>query len=192
MGRAAVVTGFGSRQGAWVIGFWDGGLFMDQSKSRNLIWLDRLNMSVPGYGGYSTRSSRQASAFALRDAINRRLETLSRQLEQARTLCREHEAVSEIHAVERLEQHLARITGRVQGLGTRYNHFYTAPDFERRRVDPIHKIDLALVEQAERLSHVFEKPDASHDRLAETESELNELELMLDGRALMLRGVDRT
>jgi hypothetical protein len=155
----------------------------------NLAWLDRMGTSVPGYAGYTTREKRRAAAFALRDAINRRLEVLARELEGARVHCREHEAVSEIRAVERLEAHVARIIERVNGLGTRYEHFYAAPDFDVRRVDPIHKIDLSLVEQAELLARSFERPDTSHDRLAEIEAELNELEVMLDGRALMLQGV---
>lgn len=164
---------------------------MSQSKPHNLAWLDQLTMSVPGYGGYSTQHARQSTAFALRDAINRRLSVLAQELERARVRCREREAVSEIGALERLEQHVARITARVKGLGTGYGQFYQAPDFDRRRVDPIHKIDHALVAQAERLSHLFEKPDTTHDLLAEIEAELSELELMLDGRALMLQGADR-
>jgi hypothetical protein len=162
---------------------------MAQQTAGNLAWLDRMATSVPGYAGYSTREKRRAAAFALRDAINRRLEALARELESARVRCREHEAVTEIRAVERLEGHVARVVERVHGLGTRYEHFYAAPDFDVRRVDPIHKIDLSLVEQAELLARSFERPDASHDRLAEIEGELSELEVMLDGRALMLQGV---
>lgn len=164
---------------------------MAHTKPHNLAWLDRMAMSVPGYGGYSTRETRQAAAFALGDAINRHLEALARELEHARIRCREHEAHSEIHAVERLEQHVARIVARVQGLGTRYDHFYKAPDLDPRRVDPIHQIDLALVARAEHLAHAFEIPDGDHNRLAAIEAELSELEGMLDGRALMIQGVDR-
>jgi hypothetical protein len=165
---------------------------MSHSKPHNLVWLDQLTMSVPGYGGYSTQGARQKTAFALRDAINRRLSALSRSLEQARVRCREREAVTEIGALERLEQHVSRVIARVQGLGTQYGQFYAAPDFERRRVDPIHKIDHALVAQAELLSQKFEHPDTTHDLLAGIEAELTELELMLDGRALMLQGADRS
>lgn len=165
---------------------------MSQSKPHNLAWLDQLTMSVPGYGGYSTQRSRQTTAFALRDALNRRLTVLAKDLERARVRCREREAVSEIGALERLEQHVAKITARVQGLGTCYGHFYEAPDFDRRRVDPIHKIDHALVAQAELLSHLFKQPDTTHDLLAGVEAELTELEIMLDGRALMLQGADRS
>jgi hypothetical protein len=163
---------------------------MSATKTRNLAWLDRMAMSVPGYGGYSTKTERQAAAFALRDAINRHLEHLAKELEHARIRCREQEAVTEIHAVERLEQHLARVIARVEGLGTRYEHFYSAPDLDRSRVDPLHQIDLALVAQAERLAHQFEQPDNAHDRLADIERELTELEVMLDGRALMIQGVN--
>ncbi len=161
---------------------------MTDQKSGNLLWLDRLGMSVPGYAGYKSQAQRRAAAFALRDAITHRLQALAGELESARTACERLNATREITSLERVGRHLALLRTRVAGLGTRFEHFYSAPDFSTQVVNPIHAIDLALMEKADELLNHFEHPDSSHNLLANLEADLQELEMMLDQRALMLQG----
>lgn len=165
---------------------------MTERQRSNLPWLDRLTMAVPGYGGYEARARRREAAFALRDAMLRRLNALRGLIEKAKQQCDRHEATSEIGALDRLEQNLDRLIARVQGLGTRYDTFYTAPDLDASKVNPIHGIDLALVNKAEEMLRHFEHPDMSHNLLAHVQSDLTTFEVMLDGRALMLQGVKPT
>jgi phosphomannomutase len=66
--------------------------------TKNLAWLDRLAVVVPGYNGYHRREHRRKAAYALRDAMIRRLEALKHDLREAIHACLEHEALSEIGA----------------------------------------------------------------------------------------------
>lgn len=157
----------------------------------NLPWLDRLTMQVPGYEGYHQQATRRAAAFALRDAVLRRLHAMHDALERAERLCRDREAVSEISSLERIDRHLHRIIDRVDGLGTRIEAFYAAPDLEASRVAPVHGADLTLLNKADRVLQHFEHPEPTHDLLADIETELVELEAILDGRALMLHGLQQ-
>lgn len=155
----------------------------------NLPWLDRLRMSVPGYGGYHERHKRRAAAFALRDAVARRLSTLRTQIDEAEHNCLEHEAFSEIGALVRVGDHLNRIIERVGGLGARLEEFYDAPSMESTQVDPVHALDLDIFETADRLARRFDQPNPDHDLLAGIEADLDALENKLDERAVHIRGV---
>lgn len=162
---------------------------MKEPHPSHLPWLDRLTTRVPGYSGYQSRSHRRSAAFALRDALDRRLSALKTQIRQAIHSCLHREANTEIAALERLDLHIDRVQERVRGLGSRIDEFYDAPDLQPTAVDPIHAIDHDVLERAEELAHAFEKPDAEHNRLAEIEAGLNLLERKLDERALLLRSV---
>lgn len=155
----------------------------------NLPWLDRLTMSVPGYGGYVSQKSRRAAAFALRDAILRRLTGMREGLETAKKSCENLNVHTGVASLNRVEEHLELIIERVQGLGTRVEDFYESPDFENERLAPIYGADLALLNQTDKLLRHFEHPEATHNMLADLEGDLREFEAMLDGRALMLRGL---
>ncbi len=157
----------------------------------NLLWLDRLTMSVPGYGGYSSQHQRRAAAFALRDAVLRRLVSIHEGIEQAKRSCQEQDAHVGVASLERLEQHLDRIIDRVKALGTRIETFYTGPDLELKHVAPIHGADFALLNKADAIVRHFEHPQPSHNLLADLEGDLNEFEGILDGRALMLYGLEK-
>jgi hypothetical protein len=155
----------------------------------HLAWLDRLTTRVPGYSGYQTRADRRSAAYALRDALDRRLTSLKTQIQQAIHSCLHREATTEIGALERIDLHIDRVCERVRGLGSKLDTFYDAPDLHAAKVDPIHAIDHDALEYADALAHQFEKPDISHDRLAEIEAGLNALERKLDERALLMRSV---
>lgn len=162
---------------------------MNEPHPAHLPWLDRLTTRVPGYSGYQAKSVRRHAAFALRDAINRRLSTLKSQLHQAIQNCLQREATSEIAALERIDLHIDRALERVRGLGSRIDSFYDAPDLQPTHVDPIHGLDHEALETAESLARHFDKPDLAHDRLAEIEAGLNALERKLDERALLMHSL---
>jgi hypothetical protein len=160
--------------------------------ARNLAWLDQLTGSVPGFGGYSHASARRSSAFALRDALIRSLQELKSDLRGAIHSCHKHEAISEIGALERLDLHTDRILERLAKLGFRVETFYLGPDLDdahHHRLDPVYAQDLRILETADHLAGHFKTPDLSHDRLAEIEAHLGNLEHLLDERVRMLQGL---
>jgi hypothetical protein len=163
---------------------------MKEPHPSHLPWLDRLTTRVPGYGGYQSRAQRRSAAFALRDALDRRLSALKTQIRQAIHSCLHREATTEIAALERIDLHIDRVQERVRGLGSRLNEFYDAPDLHPTEVDPLHAIDHDVLEHAEELAHAFEKPDLDHNRLAEIEAGLNLVERKLDDRALLMRSIE--
>lgn len=162
---------------------------MSDSQSGNLPWLDRLTMSVPGYGGYDDHGHRRSAAFALRDMLLKRLSMIRTRLDRTRAACFQREAHTEVHALQRVATHLDHIMERVGGLGTRVVAFYDGPDLDRERVAPIYAIDHAIVEVADRIGARFEEPDVTHDFLARLEADLRELEDKLDERAMLIRKI---
>jgi hypothetical protein len=157
--------------------------------TRNLAWLDRLAVVVPGYGGYHRREDRRTAAYALRDAMTRRLEALKLDIRDAIQGCLEHEALSEIGALERINRHIDRILQRLKHFGHGVEAFYGGPDIDHHRLEPLYELDHAIIESAEHLAHHFRRPDLSHDRLAEIQQHLTHLEDQLDKRVKLLQSV---
>jgi hypothetical protein len=157
---------------------------------RNLAWLDQLTASLPGFGGYDRHASRRASAFALRDALIRSLQELKSDLRLAIHSCQKHEAISEIAALERLDHHTDRILERLAKIGFRVDSFYLGPDLDDpHRLDTIYIQDLRILETADHLAGHFKTPDKTHDRLAEIEAHLVQLEHQLDERVRILQAL---
>jgi hypothetical protein len=77
---------------------------MHEQTPRNLPWLDRLAVHIPGYGGYLERGNRRAADRALRDAIAHRLGTARANLEKAVRACLERDALGILPEIQGLEQ----------------------------------------------------------------------------------------
>jgi hypothetical protein len=157
--------------------------------TRNLAWLDRLAVVVPGYGGYHRREDRLNAVFALRDAMTRRLEALKLDIRDAIQGCLDHEALSEIGALERIDLHIDRIFERVKHVAHGTEAFYAGPDIDHHRLEPLYELDHTIIETAEHLATHFRKPDRSHDRLAEIQNHLTQLEHQLDERVRLLQSL---
>jgi hypothetical protein len=162
---------------------------MHEQTPRNLPWLDRLTMHIPGYGGYQERANRRAADRALRDAIAQRLGTARTHIEAAIRACIDRQALTQINALERAGRHLDRIADRLRSAGSGTDHFYQADHIDPAKTDTLHSLDLALFERADVLAQRFELPDDDHDRLANFEAGLNDFEQKLDQRAMLLQGI---
>ena len=162
---------------------------MHEQQARNLPWLDRLAMWIPGYGGYLKRSERRSADRMLRDAIANRLTQLKSHLEGAVRDCLDREALSEINALDRIGRHVEKIQARIRSAGSGTDDFYKAGDLTPSKADPLHAADLALFERADALATEFDRPDEAHDRLARIEAGLRDLESTLDQRAMLLQGI---
>src|SRR4051794_5902984 len=101
---------------------------MHENTPPNLPWLDRLAMSIPGYGGYLQRAQRRSADPALRDAIAPTPWAAHRQIELATRQCVDRNALSEIGALERVGRHLDRVMDRVRSAGSGDDSFYRADE----------------------------------------------------------------
>jgi hypothetical protein len=155
----------------------------------DLPWLDRLAVSIPGYGGYRRRDARSAADQALREAVTRRLLTARGHLESAKRECQLREVTTECEVLDRIEQDLDRILDRLKSAFPIPHAFTQAADLDDKRANALHSADLALLERADLLSRRFDMPDLDHDRLAAFRAGLRDFETLLDQRALMLEGV---
>jgi len=162
---------------------------MHEQHPSQLPWLDRMAVHIPGYGGYLRRGHRRAADQALRDAIARQLRAVKTHLEQATLQCLDRQALTEINALERVGRHLDRVAERVHSAGSGSDTFYQAGDLPPDKADPLHAADLELYQLADAVARRFELPDNNHDRLAEIEAGLRQIEVRLDQRALMLQGI---
>jgi hypothetical protein len=162
---------------------------MHEHPHRNLPWLDRLTIAIPGYGGYQERANRRAADRALRDAIATRLGGVRVGLERLIHACVDRGALTEVSALERVERHLDRLIQRVRSAGSGTDAFYGAGALDSTKADALHAQDLALYEHALDLARRLVLPDTSHDFLAHVEADLAAFEQKLDERALFLQGI---
>jgi hypothetical protein len=166
-----------------------GMITMHEHHHRNLPWLDRLTIAIPGYGGYQERANRRAADRALRDAIATRLGSVRVGLERLIHACVDRGALTEVNSLERVERHLDRLIQRVRSAGSGTDAFYEAATLDKSKVDTLHALDHILYERALDLARRLVLPDTSHDFLAHVEADLAAFEQQLDERALMLQGI---
>jgi hypothetical protein len=162
---------------------------MHEHHHRNLPWLDRLTIAIPGYGGYQERANRRAADRALRDAIAARLGGVRVGLERLIHACVDRGALTEVNALERVEGHLDRLIQRVRSAGLGTDAFYGAQTLDSAKADTLHALDLALYERALDLARQLVLPDTSHDFLAHVEANLSAFEQKLGERASLLQGI---
>jgi hypothetical protein len=162
---------------------------MHERHHRNLPWLDRLTIAIPGYGGYQDRADRRAADRALRDAIAARLGGVRVGLERLIHACVDRGALTEVNSLERVERHPDHLIQRVRSAGSGTDAFYGAGTLDSSKVDTLHALDLALYERALDLARQLVLPDTSHDFLAHVEADLAAFEEKLDERALFLQGI---
>jgi hypothetical protein len=155
----------------------------------NLPWLDHLEVSLPGYGGYQKQASRREADRTLRHAIVHRLRAARAHLEQAKHECVRREAQTEADTLERVERQLDRLLERLGRETPGLDMFTVASDLGPAEADSLHALDLSLLERADLLSHRFEMPDSDHNRLAEFVAGLYDLEKKFDRRALLQQGM---
>jgi hypothetical protein len=162
---------------------------MPEHHHRNLPWLDRLTIAIPGYGGYQDRANRRAADRALRGAIAERLGSVRVGLERLIHACVDRGALTEVNALERVERHLDRLIERVRTAGSGTDAFYGAGVLDPAKADTLHALDHALYGRALDLARRLVLPDTSHDFLAHVEEDLTAFEQRLDERALLLQGI---
>lgn len=192
---------------------------MHEQRPRNLPWLDRLAVHIPGYGGYLDRGNRRAADRALRDAIAKRLSEARARLEEAIRRCIERDKLGIVPEMEGLEREgapplkelnaqarerhqlltevsaLERVERHLDRVAERVRSTGSGTDdfytahIEVQKADSLHAFDLELFERAEGLVRRFDAPDTDHDFLASVEAELREFEKKLDERALLLQGI---
>jgi hypothetical protein len=156
---------------------------------KNLPWLDRLAVWVPGYGGYLDRANRRADDRMLREAVAHRLGVGRAKIEEAIRQCVTRGALTEIASLERLQKHLDRVIERIRSAGSGTDEFWQAGHFEVGKVDPLVTLDLGLFERADEFVAAFDAPDQDHDRLSKLEEILAELDRKLDERGLTLQKI---
>jgi hypothetical protein len=156
----------------------------------SLPWLGRLTIHVAGYEDSIKRGDRRAADRALRKAILQRLMAMHSRLEEAIQECIAHEALRHVDTLERIKGHVDRVIERVRASDTRIEESYDESKVGSERASFLHAAHLAMFEQAEALVRHFDEPDFHHDRLAHLEADLQELERMLDEKALIYRKLD--
>ncbi|HEX8202385.1 MAG TPA: hypothetical protein VF590_18050 [Isosphaeraceae bacterium] len=161
---------------------------MHEHHHRDLPWLDRLTIAIPGYRGYQDRANRRSADRALRDAIASRLGSVRVGLERLIHACVDRGALTEVNALERVERHLDRLIQRVRSAGSGTDAFHGADSLDPSKTDTLHALDLQLHEHALDLARRLVLPDTSHDFLADVEADLAAFEQKLDERALLLQG----
>jgi hypothetical protein len=162
---------------------------MHEQKPRNLPWLDRLAVRIPGYGGYLERGNRRADDRVFREAVADRLHSARPKLEQAIRQCLDRGALTEINSLERIAQHLDRLAERVRSAGSGSDDFYMLGHLPADKADPLQALDYALFDRADKVLAEFDAPDHDHDCLVRVEADLNDFERKLEERSLLLRGM---
>lgn len=178
---------------------------MTEQTPRNLPWLEKLAIHIPGYGGYLDRGNRRAADQALRDAVARLLGDARTRVELAIRDCMNREQagpseanalerqrsniLTEVSALERVRTHIDRLATRVRSAGSGTDSFYTAGRLDAAKADTLHAFDMQLYELAKSIKDRFDEPDTEHDFLAHVEADLKLFEHKLDERGLMLQGI---
>jgi len=156
----------------------------------SLPWLGRLTIQVAGYEDSIKRGDRRGADRALRKAILHRLMAMHTRLDEAIRQCVLKEALRHVATLERILLHLDRVIERVRASDTRIEVSYDESKIGSERSSFLHAAHLAMFEQAEALVKHFDEPDFHHDRLAHLEADLQELERMLDEKAMIYRKLD--
>jgi hypothetical protein len=160
-----------------------------QQTPKNLPWLDRLTVRIPGYGGYLDRANRRADDRMLREAVARRLAEGRARIDEAIRQCVDRGALSEINALERIQKHVDRVVERLRAAGSGTDEFWQAGHFEVGKADPLQALDLTLFDRADAFIADFDAPDLDHNRLVKLEADLLEFDRKLDERALTLQKI---
>jgi uncharacterized lipoprotein len=149
----------------------------------SLPWLERLAVSLPGYGGYRSPTARRQADHVLREAIAHRLEQARRVLDQAIHDCRARGAESEVAALNRINTHLDAVHARVRAASGGVDPFFGAGEFRSAKADALHAIDHALLDLSDEFVALVRRGDPDHDWLAKVEQRLHRIEMRLDDRA---------
>jgi len=99
---------------------------MHSQTPRNLPWLDRLAVHIPGYGGYLDRGNRRSADRALRDAIANRLAKARAGLEKAIRSCVERDALDILPEIEGLEHEGPKALGEISAQEKERHQLLTA------------------------------------------------------------------
>jgi hypothetical protein len=145
--------------------------------------LERLAMRVPGYQGYHARAHRRTADVALRSAITLRLDEAHERIDNAAARCREKEAMTEAAALERIGEHIRRVSQRVRAASSGVEPFYGAHDFRHSKADALHAVDHAMLEVVDEFLDLCIHQAPGHDWAAHLQSELDAMERKLDERA---------
>ncbi len=156
------------------------------SKPKNLPWLDRLNVHIPGYPGYQQQAERRGADRAIRDAIANRLTKAETNVTNAIQQCIERQAEREVGVLQVFQHELQRLTARVQRAGSP-EEFFTAAEFDSARADALHALDHALLDRSDVLVELTHHQSLGHDWLARLKGELETFERKLDARALLFQ-----
>lgn len=168
---------------------------MHEKHFRALPWLDRLNLVLPGHGGYQDPEQRRAAELALRNAIVNKLKDARAAIEQAVHALKKRHANSgaptetEIASLRRAESHLDALIARGQRHAD-HEEFYRAGPLDSQKAEALHAFDLELYELAEDVLQRLTLPDTSHDLLANVELDLQRFEVKLELRALILSALE--
>jgi hypothetical protein len=192
---------------------------MHEQTPRNLPWLDRLAVYIPGYGGYLDRGNRRAADRALRDAIARRLADARNRIEQAISACADRNSLGPIGGLEWLGQEgprsqaklseedegrrpmlsevssLERVRSHIDRIAARLQSAGSGTDafYSTRNLDAAKAESLHSADLAlfELADSLVQRFDTSsgHDFLANLEADLNHFEQKLDERTNLLLGI---
>jgi hypothetical protein len=156
----------------------------DQPK--NLFWLDRLNMHVPGHAGYQDPDEREAADRLFRDALTRRLGNARGHIARAVQQCLERQAEREVGGLQAIDAELQHLIGRVARTAGP-SALEGADSLGDAKAEALHALDHALLDQADRLDALSLRQPEGHDWLAELKSASDAFARNLDARAMLFQ-----
>jgi hypothetical protein len=157
---------------------------MEQQPAHEKSIIDKIAAWIPGYGGYLGRANRRAADKLLRDAVGERLRTVRGGIDEAIKDAVDRAALDSVGKLERSRQRLDRLADRLRAAGSGNDSFWQGSGNDPK-ADPLHALDMELYQRADNLSHVARGTEFA----AMLDTELDQLEQALDGRARLLQGL---
>jgi hypothetical protein len=151
---------------------------------KNLFWLDRLNMHVPGHAGYQQPGERERADRLFREALTRRLALARDNIARTVQQCLDRNAEREVGALLAIDAELKNLSSRVErtaGPGA----FEQAEALGDAKAESLHALDHALLDEAEGLVRLSERHREGHDWLAELKASADAFARKLDARAML-------
>lgn len=158
--------------------------------------LERLIRLVPGLGRYQDREGLREADGRIRALLAKELVGLCRVLEGAQQQLTDVRRLETLPALDRINRRLATLADRIRFASYGFSGVFDLHKIRETELAALHRFDLALLEQIPLLHEALQQlavaargGDDLAERLAATEQAVDRLEVALDERDRLARGL---
>lgn len=159
--------------------------------------LQTLMKKIPGFEGYLDREKRRHADSVHRDYLTKLLSSKKRAIQDIGATLLENGGMKYMTAVDSLANNVDKVSNRIRSAGSAGGNFFGLVDVNTELLDRIYEYDLALLQEVEALDekiNTLESAAETNDNvkpaIAGVKDVLVQLDLNLDGREKLLKGLE--